>query len=297
MPRKKINDEHEGRILTLLQLNYSQRKIVKILKNDGISVAQRTVSNVQRKIGLQRNSVEKIKFSRRRPLSTPSIVAKVIEQIDVEDPPTQRSIARSCHISQSTVSRIIKSSNFILRKKRKVHKLTSSTVEKRHQRAFRLYRRLVNQRYRNFVTTDESWFYLDGTEGKRRVCYVKKTDPDYERMIFQQDSSRGKTSMRFVEPGTKINSDYYINHILKPFLSNDLPRLFPDNEKKKMVYHHDSAPTHTLKKTIDFMNESMMNYVKPEEWMPKSPDAAPMDYAIWGCLKQRLNKQSIETFV
>ncbi|CAF4507639.1 unnamed protein product, partial [Rotaria magnacalcarata] len=33
-----------------------------------------------------------------------------------------------------------------------------------------------------------------------------------------------------------------------------------------------------------------INYVTPEEWLPYSPDAAPMDYAIWGYLKQRLNK-------
>ena len=93
MPRRKIYDEHEGRILALLQLKYSQREIVKILKNDGINISQRTVSNVQRKIGLQRNSVEKVKFSRQRPSSTPSIVSKVIKQIDAEDPPIQRSIA------------------------------------------------------------------------------------------------------------------------------------------------------------------------------------------------------------
>ena len=64
MPRKKIDDECEGRILALLQLNYSHRQIGNILKNDGINVSQRTVSNVKRKIGLQRNSVEKIKFTR-----------------------------------------------------------------------------------------------------------------------------------------------------------------------------------------------------------------------------------------
>jgi hypothetical protein len=29
--------------------------------------------------------------------------------------------------------------------------------------------------------------------------------------------------------------------------------------------------------------------------MPKSPVAAPMDYAIWEYLKQRLNKHEIET--
>ncbi len=43
------------------------------------------------------------------------------------------------------------------------------------------------------------------------------------------------------------------------------------------------------------MNASGINYVKPEEWMPKSPDAAPMDYSVWGYLKQQLNKQKIET--
>ncbi|CAF5170664.1 unnamed protein product, partial [Rotaria magnacalcarata] len=121
---------------------------------------------------------------------TPSTVLKVIQAIDVNDPPTQRSIAKACHASQSTISRIIKQVNFTLRKKQKVHKLTSSNVEKRRRRAIRLYRQLANNRYKNFITTDESWFYLDGTEGKRKVCYIKKSDPDYDRMILQQDSSR-----------------------------------------------------------------------------------------------------------
>jgi hypothetical protein len=62
-----------------------------------------------------------------------------------------------------------------------------------------------------------------------------------------------------------------------------------------MIYHHDSAPSHTSTKTIDFLNKAKINYVKPEQWMPKSPDAAPMDYAVWGYLKQRLNKHEIET--
>ncbi|CAF2118715.1 unnamed protein product [Rotaria magnacalcarata] len=308
MPRKQIDPQHEGRVLALLQLKYSQRQIIKTLKNDGISVSQRTVSNIKRKIGVQRNSTEKIKFSRQRPAFTPLTISKVIQKIDVEDPPTQRSIARSCHISQSTVSRIIKSTNFVLRKKYKVQKLTSSNIKKRCQRARRFYRKLANHRYENFVTTDESWFYLNGTEEKRKVCYIKKNNPDYERMIIQQDSSRpkgfmvwagissrGKTSIRFVAPGTKINSNYYIKHILKPFLSRDLPRLFPDGQEKQMIYHHDSAPSHVSKETIAFMNKTKINYVKPQEWMPKSPDAAPMDYVVWGHLKQRLNKCKIET--
>ena len=138
MPRKKIDDCLEGRILVLLQLKYSQPQIVKILKKDGICVSQQTVSNIKRNIDLQRNSVEKIKFSRQRPVATPLTVLKVIQAIDVNDPPTQRSIAKACHASQSTISRIIKQANFTLRKKQKVHKLTSPNAEKRRRLALRL---------------------------------------------------------------------------------------------------------------------------------------------------------------
>ena len=72
------------------------------------------------------------------------------------------------------------------------------------------------------------------------MCYIKKTDPDYDRMIIQQNTSRpkgfmvwrgvsskGKTTLCFVTPGTKVNSNYYINKVLKPVLARDAPHLFP----------------------------------------------------------------------
>ena len=75
--------------------------------------------------------------------STPSIVES--NQTNRCRRPTYST--KSCHISQSTVSRIIKSSNFILRKKRKVQKNV-------------LPEKSITKISRN----------LDGTEGKRRVC-------------------------------------------------------------------------------------------------------------------------------
>lgn len=310
MPRNKISDIVEGRILQLLRQEYSQPRIVNILKLDGINVSQSTISNVKRKIGRQRNSDCKIQISRKKPSRTRSIIKKVIEKIDVKDPPTQRAIAKDLRISQSTVSNIIKNSEFTLRKKQKVQKLTSSNVLKRAQRSFALYRRLARGRYKNFITTDEAWFYLDETRGKRKVCYIKKTDPDYDRMIIQQNtcrpkgfmiwggvSSRGKTTLRFVEPGTKVNSTYYINKVLKPFLAQDVPRLFPQRRKIKWWFHQDSAPSHTSRETINFLNQNRIHFVTPQEWMPASPDAAPMDYSIWAYLKQQLNETRIDSLV
>ena len=64
--------------------------------------------NVKRKIGLQRNSVEKIKFSRSRPMATQSLVSNVIKHVDIDNPSTQHSLTQPCHVSQSPISRIIK---------------------------------------------------------------------------------------------------------------------------------------------------------------------------------------------
>ena len=77
-------------------------------------------------------------------------------------------------------------------------------------------------------------------------------------------SSKGKTTLRFVELGAKINSDYYISKILKPFLSRDVPQLFPKNGKGQPIFHQDSAPGHVSKKPIACLNESNIKYVKPE---------------------------------
>ena len=114
---------------------------------------------------------------------------------------------------------------------------------KHRKRSPRLYLQLANQRYKKFITTDESWFYLNGVLGKRKACCIKISDLNYDRLIIQHDTSlpkgvmvrdgvstRGKTTLRFVQPDAKIDSNYYTNDILQPFLYRDVPRLFPKNK-------------------------------------------------------------------
>ena len=36
------------------------------------------------------------------------------------------------------------------------------------------------------------------------------------------------------------------------------------------------------------------NYLKKEEWLPKSPGAVPMDYFVWGYLKRLLFKSRVK---
>ena len=84
--------------------------------------------------------------------------------------------------------------------------------------------------------------------------------------------------------------------MLKPFLDNDVPRLFPD-DPESMVFHQDSASSYTARATIKFLKNNNVNFIEKEEWMPKSPDAAPMDFGIWGILKRHLQKRNVNTLL
>ena len=138
-------------------------------------------------------------------------------------------------------------------------------------------------------------------------CYIHSNETDMQKLKFVNRDSfapgfmmwagvnyYGKTSLRIINKGVKVNADYYIGHGLKPFIEKDVPRLFPDRACE-MKFHQDSTSSHTARKTLDFLQKRRVQYITPSEWMPKSPDCAPMDYGIWGILKRRLQKCSIYT--
>ncbi|GBL98890.1 hypothetical protein AVEN_165716-1 [Araneus ventricosus] len=49
-------------------------------------------------------------------------------------------------------------------------------------------------------------------------------------MVWMGISANGVIKPRFVQPGAKINSVYYIQKILKPFLKDDYCRLYPNGD-------------------------------------------------------------------
>ena len=91
-----------------------------------------------------------------------------------------------------------------------------------------------------------------------------------------------------------MNTHHHFDNVLKPFLRNDLHRLFPGGEKN-MILHTDSGLSHTPKYTLNLFKERGVNNVNPEERMPKSPGATPMDFSIWGVLKYLPTEAQVPT--
>nr|XP_042894693.1 uncharacterized protein LOC122268721 [Parasteatoda tepidariorum] len=111
-------------------------------------------------------------------------------------------------------------------------------------------------------------------------------------MVWMGIFAHGVTKPRFVKPGAEINSEYYIQKILKPFLKDDYCRLYSNGDT---VSHQDSAPSHASKVTQKFLTDQQVQFLRPEQWIPNNPNAAPSDYFLWGHLKNKLNKRRIST--
>ena len=74
-----------------------------------------------------------------------------------------------------------------------------------------------------------------------------------------------------------------------------VPHLFQGELKSSMVLNQDSASTHTSIRTLQYLDDADLKYVSPEEWIPKSPDAAPTDYSFCGISTRELQKNFIRT--
>lgn len=82
------------------------------------------------------------------------------------------------------------------------------------------------------------------------------------------------------------------------FLSNDLQEML--NDLPLAVYgnfqyfHHDGAPAHRDRRCVRFLNNfipnSWIGNNGPINWPPRSPDLTPLDFSIWGYVKDQVYK-------
>ncbi|GBM09501.1 hypothetical protein AVEN_100418-1 [Araneus ventricosus] len=150
------------------------------------------------------------------------------------DPPTQESMAKALNVSQQVVSYLLKHTlKKKCHRKPKCVRLKERSVQIRRQRSWPVYKLLRKGRWQKLITTDEAWIYLPYTNAKSKVQYLSRdqnrrdlipssTVPHSKGvMVWMGISANGVTKPRFVQPGAKINSEYYIQKILKPFLKDD----------------------------------------------------------------------------
>ncbi|UYV73107.1 IKK1 [Cordylochernes scorpioides] len=226
---------------------------------------------------------------RPRPVRTPATVSKVKRLATTENPPSQRQLSRMCGTSLKTINNIIhKDLELDTRRKGKVHKLTPFHMKNRATNARKLYEEhLAGSRSEYTATLDEAWIGNQVPDNWVHQC--SETFPK-GFMVVGVMTGRGVLPLIKVPSKVKVNSEFYIECVLKPVIEQ-LKDLYP-GEMDKVFLHHDKASSHTSNKTQQFLQEMKdtlgLNFIRNSDIPVKSPDASPLDFYGFGMLKQRL---------
>jgi len=94
----------------------------------------------------------------------------------------------------------------------------------------------------------------------------------------------GYTELFFVQPGVKVNGDYYREVLLKEKLLPSIKEISGDN----FIFQQDSATAHRARDTIALLRRKKTDFISPDQWPPNSPDMNPVDYKIWAIMQQRV---------
>lgn len=94
-----------------------------------------------------------------------------------------------------------------------------------------------------------------------------------------------------------LNSAKYLD-----FLKNDLPILLENVQlrtRRCLIFQQDGAPPHSTNAVKNFLNtnfrEPWIGRNGPICWPPRSPDLTPMDFFLWGYMKEEIYSTPIIT--
>ena len=104
-------------------------------------------------------------------------------------------------------------------------------------------------------------------------------------MVSVAVSKLGCTELFFVQPGVKVNGDYYreIGLLLKEKLLPCIKEISGDN----FIFQQDSSLAHRAHDTIALLRRETPDYFS-RPVAPNSPDINPVDYKIWAVMQQRV---------
>ena len=313
---KKISLEDESFLRGLVAGGMSYTKAAKTAKNSGIHVTSATVSNLCNYKGKHRQArlqgrVYHEKHTRH--VRTTQLVNRIKSRIIGENPKPLKTIAREMDISRTTLARVVyEDLKLRKKKKRQVHVLTEANIENRRLNSLKLYNKIRGHKSEFAVTIDEAMFYYIPGQHLADVVYLRPGEempPEFVKqchaiqpkhvMVIAGMTGRGPLRARIVPEKTKINADYYRDHVLKPIFQKELPKIYP-GELDKVFFHQDKAPSHMAHKTFKYLEElrkkHSIDYQKKEHVVVKGADCSPMDFFGFGWLKYQVKKTRVKSW-
>lgn len=209
-----------------------------------------------------------------------------------------RQIEAECDISRSSIQRILKSGKF---RPFKIH-LHQGLEPGDYDRRLAFLAWLATAREDGIINsilwTDESRFHNNGTVNRHNCHYWSVDNPHWMRETNFQRIWGINVWCGMIDGyiiGPKFYEGTLTGEAYLEFLQGEFPGFLenvPLNIRANMYFQHDGAPPHNSRIVAAYLNQIFPNKwigtYGPIRWPARSPDLTPLDYFLWGYLKDRV---------
>jgi histone-lysine N-methyltransferase SETMAR len=241
----------------------------------------------------------------------PTIDPEVVRQAAEANPCTStRILSAELGCSNATVHRKLTELDMVNRRCRVIpHELTPDQAQRRVDVCRQLLERRFGARdLRRIVTSDEKWIFYRNPDtrnqwtkrGVARQPVAKHGRFENKVMLCVWWNSEGPIHFEFVPDGQAVNAELYRQQLDRMYAA--LTRKYPALvNRSQVLLHHDNAPAHTARSTLDKLQE--LDGIELLPHPAYSPDLAPSDYHLFRSMAHFLrgrtfkNVEEVETGV
>lgn len=228
----------------------------------------------------------------------------VLAQIHINPENSTRRIAQECGVGPSTVKRILKKHKYHDYKFQKVQKLHAGDSDRRLEfcRWYNRILRIDRLLYTKILWTDECTITNSGLFNPRNKHVYATTNPHLIKEVrpqvrFSQNLWCGIINNRIIGPiflnGT-LNQYRYLDVL------DEVLDAMPLEVRQNLEYFmQDGCGAHNAGRVAQHLNQCFpgkwIGTNAPIRWPPRSPCLNPMDYFVWGFLKNKIYDKSMPT--
>lgn len=297
-----VHENKRVTIVNLLHAGKSASEIFELLKKSGYK--RPTIYYAIKRYYETGTIKDRPRSGRPRSARTRELARNLRSRIQRNPQRSLRKLAAQMETSHMTVKRTLK---YDLGMKpyhtRKAQFLSARIKRLRKERAKALLERFTDQDVRYIMFSDEKLFTMEekaNPQNKRvyaarledipdAVRHVQTTQHPGSVMVWASVSMQGKPKLHFVEPGVKINAEYYRREILEGMVKPAGHALFGE---AKWCFQQDSAPSHKAKSNQRWCETHLPDFISVQDWPSSSPDLNPLDYFVWSRLEQMVNSKT-----
>lgn len=301
------------RIEILMMIGYGDRSRTQMevcnLFNDKYPerpITRSTVSKLETKF-LETGTVANLRKSGRPPANADTAL-DVLLSFQEDAHTSVRKVSREIGVGKTTVHKLLKLEKWHPYKIKLVQELNEDDPDRRLQ----FCEEMMDKCHRdplliqNIIFSDESTFTLTGEVNRQNCRYWAKENPHWMREHHTQYPQKvnvwaGIVRNRIIGPyfiEGDLNGAKYLD-FLRGYLVPTLRNLFPSRRNpggfdESLWFQQDGAPPHYAVDVRMYVDEIFPNRWigrrGPTEWPARSPDLNPLDYFLWGHLKNVIYK-------